>query len=371
MRVALVHDHLNQNGGAERVLLSLQALWPDAPTFTLVYDEKAFGTMFAGKDIRTSFLQHIPFSKKLFRYLLPLMPTATESYDLSEFDVVISSTSAFAKGIIPPPYGIHISYCHTPTRYLWTDAHSYVKELRAPRIVKWLLPLIQTQLRAWDQLAAQRVDHFIANSQTVEHRIKRYYQRDSIVIHPPVDTAAFTISHEPKRYFLAGGRLVSYKRFDLVVDAFNKLGRPLKIFGNGPELEALKKRAKPNIEFVGRVSNEERAELFQNAIAFIHPQEEDFGITPIESMAAGRPVIAWRRGGAVETIIDGKTGLFFDVQHWAELADTILHFDESKFKPHFIREHALTFDTEVFHKKMRALVEEKWLTHKREVLGRL
>lgn len=371
MRVGLVHDHLNQNGGAERVLLSLQALWPNAPTHTLIYDERAFGNMFQGKEIRTSFLQRMPLGKRFFRYMLPLMPPATESYNLNEFDVVISSTSAFAKGIIPPPYGLHFSYCHTPTRYLWTDAHSYIEELRAPKIVKAILPLLQTKLRVWDQVAASRVDYFIANSQTVQHRIKRYYGRDSVVIYPPVDTAAFSISNEPKRYYLTGGRLVSYKRFDLVVDAFNKLGRPLKIFGSGPELKALKKRAKSNIEFLGRVSNEERAKLYQESIAFIHPQEEDFGITPIEAMAAGRPVIAWRRGGTTETIIDGKTGLFFDQQHWAELADTILHFKEEDFKPHEIRAHALTFDTAVFHKKMREFVEEKWLEHKRNVLGGL
>ena len=371
MKVALVHDHLNQNGGAERVLLSLQALWPNAPTYSLIYDEKAFGDMFTGKDIRTSFLQKVPFGKRLFRYALPLMPTATESYNLHEFDVIVSSSSAFAKGIIPPPYGLHFSYCHTPTRYLWTDAHSYVDELRAPFPVKAALPFFQHKLRIWDQLAAQRVDYFIANSQTVQHRINRYYQRESTIIHPPVDTHAFTLSTNPKRYYLTGGRLVSYKRFDLVVDAFNKLGRPLKIFGTGPELKSLQKRAKSNIEFVGRVGNDIRNELFQDAIAFIHPQEEDFGITPIESMATGRPVIAWRRGGAVETVIDGKTGLLFDVQHWAELADTVLHFKEEQFKPHIIREHALHFDTSVFHKHIREFVEEKWQIHKREVLGRL
>lgn len=371
MRVALVHDHLNQNGGAERVLLALQSLWPEAPTFTLVHDPSAFGDMFAGREIRTSFLQRIPFHKRFFRYLLPLMPTATESYDLSDYDVIISSSSAFAKGIIPPAYGLHFCYCHTPTRYLWTDAHSYINELRAPRPVKALLPLLQHKLRIWDQLAAQRVDYFIANSHTVAHRIQRYYQRESTVIAPPVDTSEFSISQDPKRYYLAGGRLVAYKRFDTIVDAFNKLGRPVKIFGSGPEFENLKKKAKSNIELLGRVSNEERTELFENCIAYLHPQEEDFGITPVEAMAAGRPVIAWRRGGAVETVIDGETGLLYDDPHWAELADTVLHFDETAFTPSRIRAHAESFSTPRFHKEMRELVEQKWQAHKRETLGRL
>lgn len=371
MRVALVHDHLNQNGGAERVLLALQSLWPEAPTFTLVHDPSVFGDMFAGREIHTSFLQKMPFRKRFFRYMLPLMPTATESYDLSDYDVVISSSSAFAKGIIPPAYGLHFCYCHTPTRYLWTDAHSYVDELRAPKPVKMMLPILQHKLRIWDQLAAQRVDYFIANSHTVAHRIQRYYQRDSVVIAPPVDIDEFAISDDPKRYFLAGGRLVSYKRFDIIVDAFNKLGRPLKIFGSGPELKALKKRANDNIEFLGRVSNEERTKLFQNSLAFLHPQEEDFGITPVESMAAGRPVIAWRRGGAVETVVDGETGILYDEQHWAELADAVMHFDEKNFNSSAIRAHAEGFSTPRFHEEMRTFVEDKWQRHKRHTLGRL
>lgn len=369
MKVALVHDHLNQNGGAERVLEALQSIWPNAPTFTLIYDQKIMSSHFAHKDIRTSFLQKIPFAKKKLRWLLPLMPIATESYDLSDFDIVISSSSAFAKGILPPPYGLHFCYCHTPTRYLWTDAHSYVDDLKTSRIIKKILPIFQTFLRIWDISSLDRVDHFIANSETVKYRIKRYYNRDSIVINPPVDIDKFKISNEPKRYFLAGGRLVSYKKFDLIVEAFNKTGRPLKIFGSGPMERELRAMAKDNIEFLGRVSDEKRTELFQDCIAFLHPQEEDFGITPIEAMAAGRPVIAYRRGGAIETVLDGKTGVFFDRQNIAELCTIILQFNHEDFDPKAIRQHAETYSTAIFRKNISKLVNEKWLEHKRKALS--
>lgn len=369
MKVALIHDHLTQYGGAERVLEALQAIWPDAPTYTLRYDPAVMGQAFAHKNIRTSFLERLPFAKRAFRWFLPLMPMATESYDLSEFDVVISNSSAFSKGVITAPHAIHICYCHTPTRYLWSDADSYVAELKAPRLVKAALPYLLHKLRSWDQLAANRVDHFVANSETVERRIKKYYRRDSKVIYPPVDVDKFALSTEPKTYFLTGGRLVAYKRFDLVVDAFTKLGKPLKIFGSGPELADLKRRAGKNIEFVGRVSDDERARLFANAIAFINPQEEDFGITPVESMATGRPVIAYRRGGALETVIDGKTGVFFDEQSWEELADVVLRFNEKSFDPQLIRAHAEQFATRVFRKNIHGFVQELWKEHDKKILG--
>lgn len=371
MKVALVHDHLKQNGGAERVLEALQALYPKAPTYTLVYDEKAIGDIFKHKDIRTSFLQNIPFSKRFLRWMLPLMPTATESYDLSEYDVVISSSSGLAKGIIPPAYGIHICYCHTPTRYLWTDAHSYIEDMKAPGFVKKLIPFVQTWLRVWDRQSADRVDFYIANSKTVQYRIKKYYDRSSTVINPPVDIQKFYISDKEKEYYLAGGRLVPYKRFDLLIDAFNQTKLPLKIFGTGPMMEELKSRALPNIEFLGRVSDEGRAELYANSIAFVHPQEEDFGITPIEAMASGRPVIAYRRGGAVETVIDGKTGELFDNQHWTDLADILIRFDHSSFNPENIRLHAEKFRTEAFREQIKTLVENAYNDHKKNTLLRM
>lgn len=363
MRVALVHDHLTQYGGAERVLEALQAIWPEAPTYTLHYDPATMGSTFGHKRIVTSFLERFPFASRIFRWLLPLMPMATESYDLSGFDVVISNSSAFSKGVITSPKTLHLCYCHTPTRYLWSDAGSYVEELRVPGIVKLLLPFMLHRLRTWDQLAASRVDYFFANSQTVRERIKKYYRRDSEVVYPPVDVNRFAISEAPKTYYLTGGRLVAYKRFDIVVEAFTKLGKPLKIFGTGPELAALKRRAGKNIEFVGRVSDDERARLFAEAIAFINPQEEDFGITPVESMASGRPVIAYRKGGALETVIDGQTGILFDEQSWEELADTVLQFDHTRFDPEAIRKHAEQFATAVFRQAIYARVQTLWREH--------
>lgn len=371
MRLALVHDHLTQSGGAERVLEAFQAMWPDAPTFTLLYDKETMGRQFGHRDIRTSFLQRMPLALKKPRWYLPLMPTATESYDLSDFDVILSNSSAFSKGIVPATNALHLCYCHTPTRYLWSDTHNYLDELAVPRPVKKLLPPLLSQLRTWDKLAADRVDHFVANSETVRRRIERYYRKESTVIHPPVDIDEFSISDRKKEYFLIGGRLVAYKRYDLVIEAFSKLGAPLKVYGSGPVEEKLRKMAGPNVEFLGRVSNDERARLFQDAIAFLHPQEEDFGITPLESMAAGRPVIAYRKGGATETIEDGVTGIFFDEQSWEEIADTVLHFDATKFDPKIIRKHAEQFSLKRFHQEMRDYVSHKWEEHKRTVLGTL
>jgi glycosyltransferase involved in cell wall biosynthesis len=273
MNIALIHDHLTQEGGAERVLQIFRELYPSAPIYTLIHDEKKLGKTFPSDAVRTSFLQSIPFSKKTYQWLLPLMPTATEGYDLSGYDIVLSSSSAFAKGVITKSTTLHLCYCHTPTRYLWTDTHSYIRDLKAPRILKPLIPPLLTKLRAWDRLAADRVDYFIANSKTVHERIKKYYRRTSDIIYPPVEIHKFAISDTLGDYYLAGGRLVSYKRFDLIIEAFNRLGIRLKIFGVGPELAKLQKMARANIEFLGGVTDEQRSELYSKCIAYIHPQE--------------------------------------------------------------------------------------------------
>lgn len=363
MRVALVHDHLTQLGGAERVLEVFQNLWPSAPTYTLFYDPRTMEEIFGHKDIRSSFLQRFPGALRFMRWMLPLMPTATEQYPLNNYDVVVSSASAFAKGVITSPNTLHVCYCHTPTRYLWNDALSYIDELRAPRVIKFFLPIVQNFLRLWDRLAAERVDLFIANSKTVQKRIKKYYGKESIVIYPPVNTEEFSLSAAPKTSYLIGGRLVSYKRYDLVIEAFNRTGLPLIVFGTGPEEQKLKKAAKENITFVGRVSDEERARLFANAIAFIHPQEEDFGLTAVESMAAGRPVIAYRQGGATESVIDGVTGTFFDEQSWEALAEILFRFDEKAFSPTRIKAHAEQFSVTNFRRTIHDFVTTHWTTH--------
>jgi len=360
MKIALVHDYLIQDGGAERVLQVFQDMWPEAPTFALFHDPKRVGGAFDGKDIRTSFLQNVPFALKSYKWFLPLMPAATEHHNLNDFDVVLTSTSAFAKGVITRPDTLHLCYCHTPTRYLWSDTHSYVNELGLPRPIKKLVPYMLSGLRVWDRQAAERVDRFIANSETVKRRIRKYYQRDSRIIHPPVETSRFSVAPRTENYFVAGGRLVAYKRFDIIVQAFNKLGRPLKIFGEGPELSKLKSLARKNIEFMGKVSEEDKAELYRKAIAYLHPQEEDFGITAVEAMASGRPVIAYRRGGAQETVIDGVTGEFIEEQSWEELANLIIRFRPENYDSQVIREHAEKFDTELFKEKIGEFVESAW-----------
>ncbi len=363
MKLALVHDHLIQAGGAEKVLSVFQDIWPNAPTYTLLYDAARMEGEFSDREIRTSFLQRLPLALKKYQWYLPLMPTATEHHDLSEFNAVLSSSSAFSKGIITQPETLHVCYCHTPTRYLWSDTHRYIDELSAPGMIKKILPPILTQLRMWDKAAAERVDVFVANSETVRQRIKKYYGRESYVINPPVNTSSFRISNEPKRYYLIGGRLVAYKRYDIAIDAFNNLGIPLKVFGRGPVEEELRKKAKSNIEFLGRVSDQEKAKLYANCIAFLHPHEEDFGITQVEAMASGRPVIAYRRGGAIEAIEEGTTGEFIDEQSWEELADRIITFEESKYDPERIRAHAEQFDTKRFKAKIKDFITKKWHEH--------
>lgn len=360
MKIALIHDHLAQDGGAEKVLQSFQELYPNAPTYTLFYDKNRANVAFQGKKIFTSYLQKMPFGLRRYQWYLPWMPDAIERFDLTEYDVVLSSCSAFAKGVITLADTKHICYCHSPTRYLWSDTHRYVDELHYPNIFKSYIRSQLPRIRMWDQLAAQRVDEFIGNSAAVQRRIKKYYRRESSMIYPPVETGRFQIANDIGNYYLVGGRLVAYKRFDVAVRAFNQLGLPLKVYGSGPEEKNLRKIAKSNIQFLGRVSDEERANLYSHAKAFINPQEEDFGITAIEAMASGRPVIAFAKGGALETVIDGRTGVFFSDQNWPSLADQVLRFKVDGVDPAEIRRHALTFNADRFKEQINNFVE----THK-------
>jgi glycosyltransferase involved in cell wall biosynthesis len=364
MRVAIVHDCLIQNGGAERVLRELLATFNKAPVYTLLFDKHRMPDVFQKEDIHPSFLQSLPFSLKKYQWFLPLMPLATELYDLSEADVVLSSSSAFSKGVITKPDALHVCYCHTPTRYLWSDTHSYVKEVKIPKMLKPLLLPLLSRLRVWDKHAAERVDLFLANSEAVRRRIQKYYHRDATVLYPPVNVDAFSISTRPKTFFLAGGRLVSYKRLDLCLHACNRLKLPLKIFGTGPYKADLERHAGPTVEFVGEVTDEEKTKLFQDCLAFLHPQEEDFGITAVEAMAAGRPVIAYHRGGALETVIEGVTGTFFQHQTWEDLAEALLQFDQKKFDPQHIRSTVERFRPEVFRAQLHTFVEDAWQAHR-------
>jgi glycosyltransferase involved in cell wall biosynthesis len=358
-RIALVHDYLIQDGGAERVFDVLRECYPEAPIFTLFFDEDRTRSSFRGADVRTSMLQKWPLIRGREEWTLPFMPMAIEHLDFSGFDAVISSSSSFAKGIITPPGAVHVCYLHTPTRFLWEDRVSYVNDLPQPKAIKRFLPYVLQKLRQWDRLAAERPDALLTNSETSRRRILRYYGRDALVLPPPVDVAKITRANSPGSFWLTGGRLVGYKRFDLTVRAFAKLNLPLKVYGIGPELERLKTIAGQRTEFLGRIRDEEKVRLYEQAIGFVNPQVEDFGITAVEAMAAGRPVIAYGVGGARETVIPGVTGEFIEAQTWEDIADAVIRFDASRYNPVAIRAHAETFSKERFKEKFALFVDQQ------------
>ncbi len=356
MRVALVHDYLNQYGGGERVLGTFCEMFPQAPIFTLLYDEQLTGRAFADRRIYTSFLQKIPGARRYHRWLPMLMPLAVEQFDLSAFDLVISNSASFAKGIITKNRTRHFSYCLTPTRFLWDDSHKYLDEFQQPGLIKKLTPLFLSYLRMWDQEASARVDQFVAISDFISRRIKKYYQREAEVIHPPVDTFKFKIAEQVDAYFLMVGRMVPYKRFDLAIRAFNELGWPLKIIGDGPQKKNLQKMSGKNIEFLGLASDHLLPAYYSRAKAIIFPQEEDFGIVPVEAMASGRPVIAFRSGGSLETIKEGETGLFFEEQTVESLLKVLHDFNPLDFNPQKIKDRAKLFDKSIFKDKWRNII---------------
>jgi glycosyltransferase involved in cell wall biosynthesis len=361
MKIALVHDWLTNIGGAEKVLYALHELYPEAPIFTSVFIPEVFSEL-EGADIRTTFLQKVPFKHR--HQLFPHLRTyAFESFDFSGFDVVLSDCHAEAKGILTQPETLHICFCYTPTRYFWNGFHEYLEfpqfNLMNP-LVKMVMPFMTKNLRLWDRCAADRVDVFVAQSKYVAERIRKYYRRDSEVINPPVNAGLFKPDSGYDDYFLMAGRLIPYKRADLVVEAFNDLGLPLKVTGVGSELERLKQMAKSNVEFLGRVSDGELAKLYSRCKAFIFPQVEDFGITPLEAMASGRPVIAYRAGGALETVSDGKTGLFFENQDKESIKEVVKSFDPEKFDRGECRAHAESFDVAVFKDRISQMVESEY-----------
>ncbi len=364
MKVALIHDHLAQDGGAEKVLRVFAEMFPQAPIFTLLA-EKNVAQNFSDR-LRTSIIQRLPGGIKHYQWYMPFMPMAVEFFSLNKFNIVLSDASAFAKGVITGPDTLHVCYCHTPTRYLWDYTHQYIEELRYNKYFKKIISLVLNYIRIWDRQAADRVDYFIANSKTVQKRIKKYYRRDSVVIYPPVEVDKFEVATSPGEYFLIGGRLAPYKRVDLVVKTFVKLGLPLKVFGDGVDLNRLRRLAggTPNIEFLGRVDDKRKAELYRRAKAFINPQDEDFGITVVEAMAAGRPVIAYRRGGATETVIEGETGLFFEDQTVDSLVEAVQRFSDMTFTPSIIRQQAEKFSTDRFRTEIENYIKDKYQSFK-------
>jgi glycosyltransferase involved in cell wall biosynthesis len=354
MNIALVHDWLTNVAGAERVLLTLHEIYPNATIYTSVFDPKK-AKPFADLNVKTSVLQKFPFLKKHRELLVPLAPFAFENINLSKYDLVISSTTFAAKGVITKPETTHICYCHTPTRYLWmpeldprSDSGKFL----------WLRKKIRPRLLEWDKAAAQRVDYYISNSDYTGRRIKKFYNRDSVAVYPPVNVDRFKIARADKikNYYLFVSRLVGYKRCDIVVEAFNKLGLPLKIIGSGPEKKRLQKMAKKNIEFLGFLSDDELKKYYEEAKAFIFAAEEDFGIVPVEAMSAGRPVIAFGRGGARETVVPGVTGEFFEKQSVESLTQAVRAFNPKKYNPKLIKKQAEKFSEERFKKEFRETV---------------
>ena len=355
LNIALVHEWITNTAGSERVLLIFKELFPEADIFTSVYDENK-APIFKQFKINTSFLQRIPFMKRRRELLIPFTPLAFEQFDLSKYDLVISSSSMAAKGVITKPNTIHISYCHTPPRYLWEPNTD-------PRASKgrfgWLRQNTVHKMRLWDRLAADRVDIFLANSNYAANRIKKYYGRDAIVVHPPVDIAKFTPApqSEIKNYYLFVSRLVDYKKCDIVIKAFNRLKLPLKIIGRGPDKNKLMKIAKDNIEFLGYLNDEDMKKYYSEARAFVFAAEEDFGLVPLEAMSSGRPVIAYGKGGVRESVVDGETGIFFDRQDEDSLAAAVKRFETMEFSSERIRKHAENFSVENFKKKLMEQIQ--------------
>lgn len=360
MKLAIVHEWLAGMGGSEKVVLAFKEIYPEAPIYTTVYNPDKVGPAFHSMDIRTSFIQRLPMAKAKYQSYLPLMPTAVEQFDLSEYDVVLSSSHAVAKGVVTGAKTLHITYCHTPMRYAWDFYHEYLHGPGVGRLKKILIPWLMNYIRMWDRLSADRVDYFIANSRYVAQRIKKHYRREAEVIYPPVDTGYFTPTADGGDYFFIVSRLIPYKKIDLAVEAFNRLGLPLKIAGDGPERERLQAMAKSNIEFLGRISDEEMRKHYALCKAFIFPGEEDFGITPVEAQAAGRPVIAYGAGGCLETVVPGVTGEFFAPQTADALVEVIRRFEPAKYRPEQVRAHAGEFDREIFKQRIKDFVELKY-----------
>ncbi|MBP9802622.1 glycosyltransferase [Patescibacteria group bacterium] len=358
-KIALAHDHLFQNGGAERILATLANIYQQAPIFTLINDKKVSSALFAQDRVRTSILQKLPARNKIFPYFLPLMSKIWKNTDLSEYDLVISSSSAFVKGVKVGENTKHICYCHAPTRYLWDDKDEYLGNLEVNFLSRLVLKKLLPILKKWDFEQAQNVHYFLANSKFIAEKIAKHYHKKAQVIYPPIKVDDFQIADPADKiedYYLIVSRLRPYKKVDLAIEAFNNLRLPLKIIGSGSEYPRLKKMASDNIEFLGELSDKERNHYLSHCKAFIYPQVEDFGISALEAMASGRPVVAYGKGGVLETIIDQKTGLFFHEQNWAALAHTILRFQEMQFDPYFIREHVRQFDQELFVKNLNFFI---------------
>jgi glycosyltransferase involved in cell wall biosynthesis len=362
-KIALVHHWLTTPGGGERVLYELHLMYPDAPIYTSAYIPEKFPE-FADAEVRTTFLDKIPYLKRKHQLFPLFLGLPFKTFNMDEFDLVISSCAAEAKYVRTGPNTLHICYCHTPVRYYWTDYEWRLKNMPFGGfnpLARIAFRLLVGPLRRIDYAAAQGVDAFIANSDHIKARIKQYYHRDSQVIYPPIVTQHLEkMPPGSKDFYLIVGRQVASKRLDIAVDAFNELGLTLKVAGSGEDIARQKGRAKSNIEFLGRVSDDERDQLFAGAKGFIFPPEEDFGMTPVESLAAGTPVIAYGKGGALEYVVEGVTGTLFAEQTSEALVEAVRRFEGMTFDTGVLRAAAKKFDVSVFREQIRAFIAAKW-----------
>lgn len=363
-KIAFIHDWLTTWGGSEQVLEAALEAFAPAPIHTLVYKPEAFGDSLIGKQrILPSFLQRLPGSRRNHRLYLPLMPLAIEQFDLHGYSLILSSSHAVAHGVLTHPDQLHVNYVHTPMRYAWHLYHQYLEESGLTRGPKsWLVRLIMHYMRQWDFQAAQRPEHFIANSHWTARNIWRAYRRKAEVIYPPVDVDSYQPLSPREEYYLTVSRLVPYKKVGLIIKAFKELGYPLKVVGDGPLYKTYSQESPPNVELLGWQPKEQLARLLGRAKAFVYAAEEDFGITPVEAQAAGCPVIAYGRGGASETVIDGKTGILYREQSVEALMRAVREFEQApdRFRVEDLRRNAARFSRERFIREFRAYVEQKW-----------
>lgn len=367
MKVAIVHDYLNQAGGAERVVAVLHRMFPDAPIFTTLFDKRAVGLPLAKADVRVSWMQRLPKWKQNFRQYMPLYPFAVRSFDLRGYDVVITSSSAFAKGVKVPPTALHLCYCYTPMRWAWSFDR-YVDQSALSSSARIAARLTLPALRRWDTATARNVDRFIAISTSVAQRIRATYGRGSELVFPPVNVARFRHDRPVGDYFLVVSRLNAYKRIDLAVRACTSLGLPLVVVGAGPEREMLESIAGPTVQFRGRLTDRESTSLFERCRALILPGEEDFGLTPLEANASGRPVVALARGGALDTVRDGETGVLFHDETTESLEDALRTVQQRQWDAAALRAHAESFSEEVFMVRFQTVLASAMEQRK---LGRL
>jgi glycosyltransferase involved in cell wall biosynthesis len=351
VRIAVVHDNFAQQGGAERVAEEVARLFPDADLLSTVAVEQKLSRYIKERRVKTTWMQKLPALHRLYRHYFLLYPFAVKSIDLSDYDVVITSCVGFAKGVVRAPHAIHICYCHTPTRWIWRFEDYALREKFSPATGALLRSLL-AGVRIIDVAASDQPDFYIANSNVVAKRIREFYQRNAVVIYPPVDVSRFRISQTIDDYFLVVSRLVAYKRIDVAIEACNRLGKPLLIAGSGPDRSRLEAIAGPTVKFLGRVEDDDLVTLFSRAKALIFPGEEDFGMVPLEANASGRPAIAYRAGGALETIIDGETGILYSESNADSLAAAIVCMENHSWDAKALRKHAETFDLPVFRMRL-------------------